>query len=148
MGDDAGGKNQSCFLRGGINRPQQTASRKPRPSRVRINSDLPHSRQVDHHAAIAGAKAGKAMSSTAYGGQNSDFSGGADSGLHIAYIYAACDQAGRASYHAVPNAACVLIAALAGEQQIAFKSSMERRVDLLTGADHLVPPCRKTALSN
>jgi hypothetical protein len=136
VGDDAGGKDQSCFLRCGINRSQQTAACDARPAGIGINSDVAHSREVNHHAAIACAETRKAMPSAADSGKNSGLIGGSDGNLHVAYICAACDKAWRANYHAVPNDAGVFVGAFARAQQIAFESSAERRVSLFAGFDH------------
>ena len=43
-----------------------------------------------------------------------------------------------ASYHAIPDDARLLIATLAGAQQVTFEMSVERRIDLFAGFDQLV----------
>src|SRR5437899_9210319 len=143
MRDHAGGKNQSCFLRCSINRAQQTAASKARPARLGVNGDLTHFREVNHHAAIARAEAGKAMPATADSSKKSRFTGGPDGILEIARISAACDQSRRARKHAIPDEACVFIAAVAGTQQIAFELPMKRRVDLFAGFNHCVLSMQK-----
>jgi hypothetical protein len=135
---DSGRKDQSRSLRCGINRSQQTTTCDPSAARLRIDKDLPHSRQVNHQAAIAGAETCKAMSSTTNGGKNSNLGGGSDCVLHIAYICAARDKSWRASHHAVPNGTRLFVAAFAGAEQITFKSPVKRRVNLFAGFDHLV----------
>ena len=93
-----------------------------------------HSREVDHQAAIAGAETCKAMSSATDGSEKSDLRRGADRALYVAYICAARNQSGRAVKHAIPDAARVFVVALAGTQQITFKSAVERRVDLIASS--------------
>ena len=122
MRDDARGENQSCLLRCGINRSQQTTSGDPGPARFRIDRNLAHFRQVNHHAAVARAKTCEAVSSAADGGKNSDFRGRSDCVLHIAHVCAAHDKAWGASYHCIPNDARVFVAAFAGAQQVTFES--------------------------
>ena len=43
MRDYAGGKNQPCFLRGGIDRSQEAAPGEPGAAGLGINRDLAHS---------------------------------------------------------------------------------------------------------
>jgi hypothetical protein len=134
--DDARRKDQSGFLRRGIHRRQQAPACDSSASRPRIDNDLPHSREVNHEAVIAGAKTSQAVPSASNGGQNSNLRGGSDCVLHIAYIRAARDQSWRASYHAIPNGARGFVAALARAKQIAFESPEERRVNLVAGFEH------------
>jgi hypothetical protein len=136
--DHAGGKYQPCFLRCGINRSQQATSRDPGPARLRINRDLAHSRQINYQAAVACAETCEAVPSTADGSKKSGLSARSDCVLHIAYICAARDKAGGASYHAVPNGTRAFVAAFAGTQQITFESTVERRVNFFAGFHHLV----------
>ncbi|MFZ0799837.1 MAG: hypothetical protein WAM98_18780 [Terriglobales bacterium] len=138
MRDDTGGKYQPHFLRCGINRSQQATPCDPSPARLRINHDVPHSRQINHQAAIAGAKTCQAMPSTTNGGKNSNLRSGSDCALHIAYIRAAGNQSWRASGQAIPNGTRVFVAAIAWAEQITFESPVERRVNFFAGFDHLV----------
>jgi hypothetical protein len=138
MRDYARRKHETGFLRHDINRAQQTTPCNPSPARLWIDSDLPHPRQVNYQTTIARAKACKAMPSTTNSGSHSNLRGGSDCVLHIAYICAACNQSWRASYHAIPNGTSIFVAAIAWAQQIAFKSPVERRVNLFAGFDHLM----------
>ena len=110
MRDDAGGKDESCFLCCAIDRSQQATSGDPGPPRLGINRDLAHSRQVNHQAAIARTKTCEAMPSTADSSKNSGLRGGLDRALHVAHICAARDEAWCLSYHAIPDDARVLVA--------------------------------------
>ena len=121
MGNDAGWKDQSSFLRCGIHRSQQAPTGELRAARLRINADLSHSRQVNHQAAIAGTKTCKAVSSATDGGEHSSFRRGTHSVLDIAHICATRNQARRAIKHAIPDAPRIFKSALARTQQIAFK---------------------------
>lgn len=78
-------KNTIClwFDKGAIvDRAQKAAATDPRSALVRINIDCAHSRKV-YDQAIAGTKTCKAVTSTAYGGENSDYGGRFDRHLHI-----------------------------------------------------------------
>jgi hypothetical protein len=147
MRDDARGKYQPCFLGCRINRAQQTTSGDHGMARLGIHGNLPHSRQVNHHAAIARAKTRETMPSAADGGKNSDLRAGADCILHIDYIGAARDKARSTSDHAIPDDARIFVAAFAGTQQITFESPLERRVNLLAGFDHFGLSCQSAFLS-
>src|SRR5580658_3721 len=70
MRDDAGRKDQACFLRCGIDRSQQTAAGDLSPAALGIDTDVAHGRQVNDQAAIAGAETCKTMPSTTDCGQN------------------------------------------------------------------------------
>ena len=143
MGDNTGRENQTCFLRRGIDRPQQATACKPRTASARINGDLLHFREVDHQAAIASAESCKTMSSTADRSKNSRGRGDSNCVLNITYIAAARDKARCSSHHAIPNDARVVVTALTGTEQLTFELSVERRVDLFAGFAHFVlSPCR------
>jgi hypothetical protein len=77
---------------------------------------MAHSRQIDHKSAITGAETGKAVATTAQGGEDCHFSSGPDGGLYVAHIGAASNKPGSASYHAIPNDARIFILAVAGAQ--------------------------------
>ena len=143
MGDNAGRENQTYFLRRGIDRPQQATTCEPRPASARINGDLLHFREVDHQAAITGAETCKAMSSATDGSEKSGLRRGAHRALYVFHIRALRNQSGRAVKHAIPDAAGIFVADLAGTQQITFKSAMKRRVDLIASLGHLVLSLRR-----
>src|SRR5579863_4654512 len=136
--DDAGGKHESCFLRRIVNRSQQAAPCESSPTGLGIHRDLAHPRQIDHQAAIACAEACKAMPSATNCSQNSYRRGGADCVLHIAYICATRNEAWCASYHAIPNALRLFVAAVRRAQQVSLESPVERRVKFQAGFDHYV----------
>ena len=89
---------------------------------------MAHSRQVYDHAAVTGAEAGQAVSTTADGSKNPSFGGCPDCVSHIAYIGAACDQTGLALEHAVPNKSRIFITAGTRAQQIALELAGERGI--------------------
>jgi hypothetical protein len=82
------------------------------------------------------------MPSTADSSKNSGPRGGADRVLNIAYIGTSRDNAWRASYHSIPDGPGVFVSGLAGTQQIAFESRVERRVNFFAGFDHFALPFR------
>jgi hypothetical protein len=130
-------KNQPGFLRCRIYRSQQASASKPRTPRFGVNHDVSHFQEINHQAAIACAKAGKAVSAAADSSEQSNFGSGANSILNIGYIGAPCDQAGRVIEHAIPDTARGFIIAMAGAQQITFELPMKRRVNLFTGCEHI-----------
>src|SRR5262245_52957027 len=125
MRDHAGREDQRGLLRSYVNRSQQAASGKASTARLGINRNLAHEREVNNHA-IAGAEAGKTVSSATDGGNNSGLGGGADGGLHVVYICAAHDQLWRALRHAIPDGARFFVTAVAGAQQVTFKLRAKR----------------------
>src|ERR1700722_2759730 len=122
MRDNAGGKDETCLLRCAVDRSQQAPSGESGAARLGIDHDLAHSRQVDHHPAIAGAKTGEAMPSTTDRSENPGLRAGSDRALHVTHIGTARNKARSASYHSIPNGARVFVAAVAGAHQIAFES--------------------------
>ena len=122
MRDDAGGKDEPCFLGCSINRSQQATSGDPGPACLGINRNLAHFRQVDHQTAIARTETGEAMPSTADRSKNPSLRGGSDRALHITYVCTSSDKAWRASYHSIPDSTRVFVAAVAGTHQIPFEA--------------------------
>src|SRR5579872_3634913 len=113
MRDDSGGKYQPGLLRSTVNRAKEAAAANPRPAPVRINRDLAHSGEI-YHQAIAGAKAGKTVTTTADSGENSGSGSGLEHHPHVGHICATRDQAGGSRYHAVPNRARIFVAVFPG----------------------------------
>src|SRR5215470_5383455 len=68
---DAGRKSQTFFLRGSIDRPQQATAGEAASPRIRVDNDLPHSRQIDHHPVITSAEPSKTVPATTHGGEYS-----------------------------------------------------------------------------
>src|SRR5215472_16501707 len=91
--NDARGKHQTRFLRGVVNRSQQTSAVKFGAACLRIHSDLSHSREVDYDTAVAGAETSKAMTSAPDSGNNSSRRSCPHCRFYIAYVCAACDEA-------------------------------------------------------
>jgi hypothetical protein len=63
MRNHARGKGQTHFLCRGVNRSEEATAGKARSALSGIHTHLPHSSEVNHQAAIAGAKPCEAMTS-------------------------------------------------------------------------------------
>jgi hypothetical protein len=73
---------------------------------MRIDSDLPHAREINHYSALAGTEPGKAMPAATYRGQQSCGTSGANCALNVTGIGATRNQSRPAIIeHTVPYAA-------------------------------------------
>ena len=85
----------------------------------RIDVDHFHRRQVDHHAAVVGAIAGRAVSTAAHRYQQAVRVGETYRVLHVADTGAMGDQRRTSINVAIPNAACTFVSAVANQHETA-----------------------------
>ncbi len=95
------------------------AAADPRGARHRIDADALHRREVDHEAALAGAKAGAVVAAAADGEQQAMVAGEADGGDDIARVGTAGDQRRPLVDHGVEDRASLVVARILGADEAA-----------------------------
>jgi hypothetical protein len=109
-----------------------------------IDQHLLHQRQIEHDAAVASGKAGKAVPAAADGQQGVPFGGNADNRLHVALAGGAHDPGRPPVDQAVVDAAQAVVERVAAGDQ----GSVELCVCKVSGqcaAIHPKPPIRMPA---
>ncbi len=136
MGNHARGKGQAHFLRRDVNRAEEAPAGKARAARLGIDTHLSQEGEINHHAAVAGAKPRETVTSTADRGDYAGGGGGADGSLDIELIGATGDQAGLASNHAIPDRVSQGVGGVGGAQEIALELGAQRRMEVIDGCGH------------
>jgi hypothetical protein len=131
MRDDAGRKSETLFLRGSIHRSQQATACESAFPCIRVDNDLPHSRQIDHHPVITCAEPGEAVSPTADGWVDSGGRSRTNRSLHVSNVSAAGNQARAARHHAVPNGSRRFVPRIIRAQQVAAELLPQDAVNLV-----------------
>jgi hypothetical protein len=137
MRDDAGRKGETFFLGGSIDRSQQATACEATSPRFRVDCDLAHFRQIDHHSVIASAEPGEAVPSTTYGREDSSGRSRPDRSLHVSSVTTTGNQARTARHHAVPNPSRKFVVRIIGTQQVAADFLPQGTVDFTRRCPHV-----------
>jgi hypothetical protein len=125
VGNDAGRKSKSLLLSGLVDGSKKAAPRQPASTSLLVDRYLAHFRQIDHQSAVASAEARKTMPAAAHSSENTDSRGCSNRSLYISDTGATRDQAGRARYHAVPDAPGLFVFHVLRTHQISSKLTLQ-----------------------
>ena len=118
-GDDAAGRGQAEGVGGMVEIAQHGAGLDAGGARHRIDADAVHRREVDHQPVVDGAQAGAVVAAAADGDGDAVLAGEVDGGDDVGHVGAADDERRMAVDHRVVDHAGVVVAGVAGLDQLA-----------------------------
>ena len=134
---DAERRRQAVLERGPIDVGEERARLDVGAPGRGVDADLPHLRQVDHHAAVAHRRAGDVVAAAADRDLESPLAGEADRRRHVRGVGAAHDDRRPAIDHRVPDGAHGVVGGIAGQDDGALHGGCQRlRVDHASGNVH------------
>jgi hypothetical protein len=136
VGDVAGRGGQAVGLGGDVQRAEQRAALDPGQPPGRVDRDPAHRGEVDHEAAVGDGMAEDAVPAAADADLQAGLPGGADGGGDVGDAGAAHDRGRVVVDHGVPDRAGLVVARLAGPEQLAVELPAELgESDLVHGSE-------------
>ena len=123
--DDSRGHGQAEWVSGMIDvAPERSATNQDRLL-LRIDTDVPHRRQIDHQAVVADAKADGVVAAAANRHDQLLLAREVHCGLHVCDVGAFRDQPGPAIDHSVVDLACLVVLRIARRDELAAQRTLE-----------------------